>query len=318
MIYVVARAIINMRRTLASEFSNRIIIPCTAAIPEDSENATIKHSIKNSHSSNTARQLGTQSLYAFLGNVFTLAVGLPLQIYVARVIGTVGLGIYGLIDGAIFTANGFLNFGLAPTAVRFIPAHLERREYGAVRQLLRLGAAILISVGVIFYGVSLIALPYVVKFWPEVADYRHVVASMALLLPLGLLAFFLQQGLRGFQEIRYMVFGSSVLQLGVKASATVAAFAIGLRLEGYVFATILGNFVAVCWMAWGLKRKLDEFPNDTSKPFASPFPEWRRYATISYTMSLLSAAAARLDRFMLGAFVGSSAVGVLLVVNQLQ
>jgi hypothetical protein len=68
------------------------------------------------------RQLGSQTLYVLFGNLFTLSVGLPLQILVARVIGTAELGVSGLIDGAVSTANGFLGFGIAPTMVRFIPA----------------------------------------------------------------------------------------------------------------------------------------------------------------------------------------------------
>ncbi len=269
-------------------------------------------------SSATAHQLGTQTLYVVLGNIFTLAVGLPLQIYVARVIGTVGLGIYGLVDGAIFTANGFLNLGVAPTMVRFIPAYLERREYGAVRRLLRLGAVILLAVGGISYGLFLLALPRLEDFWSDLADHRYVIATMAVVSPLALLMYFLQQALRGFREIRYMVLGSSVMQLTTKAAATVAAFAVGLRLEGYVAATVLANLVGVLWMAWGLKRSVDRLPADGAEPTAPPLPQWRRYATICYSNSLLGAATARLDRFTLGAFVDSSTVGVLVVVNQLQ
>lgn len=277
-----------------------------------------QHSVHGLPSSATARQLGMQTFYVVLGNIFTLAVGLPLQIYVARVIGSVGLGIYGLIDGAIFTANGFLNLGVAPTMVRFIPAHLERREYGAVRRLLRLGAVILLAVGGISYGLFLLAFPYLENFWPDLADHRYVIATMAVVSPLTLLMYFLQQALRGFREIRYMILGSSVLQLTTKASATVLAFAVGLRLEGYVAATVLANLVGVLWMAWGLKRRVDQLPDNGAEPTAPPLRQWRRYATICYGNSLLGAATARLDRFMLGAFVDSSAVGVLVVVYQLQ
>ncbi len=265
-----------------------------------------------------ARQLGTQTLYVLSGNLFTLAVGLPLQIVVARVIGSASLGIYGLIDGAISTANGLLSFGIAPTAVRFIPAHLEKGEYGAVRRLLALGAAILLTAGGLAYIALLVVLPRLGQFWPQLAPHNFIVAVMALLLPLGLLMFFLQQALRGFREIRYIVFGSSVLQLTVKVLATIGAFAFGFRLEGYVLATVLANLVGLLWMARGLKRKVDELPAEESKPSAASLQQWWRYAAICYGAGLLDVASARLDRFMLGVFVDASAVGVLMVVLQLQ
>ena len=263
-------------------------------------------------------RLGTQTIYALIGNTFTLVVGLPLQIYVSRTLGARSLGVYALIDGAVFTAAGFLGFGVAQTAVRFLPEHLANNEYKNLRYLLRLGVIMLSVVGGLAYVGLLLALCILDRFWPTLAAYSHVVAIMGLMLPLGLLTYLLQQGLRGFQEIRYLVFGSSILQLSGKAAATCFAFAIGMSLEGYVLATVFGSLVGVSWMAWGLKHKLEQLPENESNRSAPPLRAWRRYAAICYSTSLLGVASARLDRFMLGAFVDSSAVGVLLVVYQLQ
>ena len=44
-----------------------------------------------------AGRVGVPTIYLLLGNLFTLVVGLPLQIYIARVLGAVGIGIYGLL-----------------------------------------------------------------------------------------------------------------------------------------------------------------------------------------------------------------------------
>lgn len=266
----------------------------------------------------TARRLGSQSLVALLGNLFTLAVGLPLQIYVSRVLGAGGLGVYGLLEGAVNTISSFLSFGLAQTAVRFVPAHLEKGEYDHVRCLLRFSVLALLLIGTLAYALLLIALPYLESYWPELEGQSQNAALMGLLLPLGLLMFLLQQGLRGFQEIRYMILGSSIVQLSVKAIITVAAFAVEMRLGGYIIATVVSTFVGVLWMAHGLRRKLDGLPRNKTEELRSPVGEWRRYSVISYSNSLLGAATSYIDRLLLGIFVGSSAVGVLLVLRQLQ
>ena len=57
-----------------------------------------------------ARRLGSQSVLVLLGNIFTLAIGLPLQIYVSRILGAGGLGVYGLLEGAVNTISG-LRYG---------------------------------------------------------------------------------------------------------------------------------------------------------------------------------------------------------------
>ena len=81
----------------------------------------------NERNANASR-LGGQVAFFMLGNLFTIGVGFPLQIYVARVLGASGLGVFSLLDGFVGVIVGLLAFGIAPTAVRFSPEHLERRE----------------------------------------------------------------------------------------------------------------------------------------------------------------------------------------------
>jgi len=267
---------------------------------------------------NTARRLGSQVAVVLLGNLFTFAVGLPLQIFVSRVLGAGGLGVYGLLEGGVNTAHGFLNFGLAQTVVRFVPAHLENGEYAQARRLVKVSSLLLLVAGALAYAFLLIMLPYLERFWFELRNQVYVVAVMGLMVPLGLLTFYFQQALRGLHKIRYMVYGSSIVQLSAKAALTVAAFLIGLKLSGYVLATVAASAVGALWMAYGVKRTLDRLPagaDGDPKPFLS---EWRRYAAYSYAGGLVAAATAYADRFVLAFVVGSTAVGVLVILRQLQ
>ncbi len=268
---------------------------------------------------NPARQLGGQAAFFFLGNVFTLLVGLPLQIYVARMLGASGLGVFSLIEGGVSLAAGLIAFGQAPTLVKFIPFHLERGEFPCVRQLVTRGATLLLAAGGLAYGAALLTLPLVEKIWPIVAEYRSAVIVMALLIPLSIISFFLQQGLRGFQEIRYIVIGSSFMQLAVKAVLSLALLAAGFHLMGYVWAVALSALFAVAWMAVGLKRRLSAMPSPVETECSSGNREaWRDYARVMYSGSLLGIGGSYLDRFVLGAFAGTNPVGILAVVKQLQ
>ena len=78
-----------------------------------------------SRKTNTVNRLGGQAAFFFVGNVFTLLVGLPLQVYVARILGAGGLGVFSLIEGVVGIVAGFLAFGLAPTLVKFIPVPFQ-------------------------------------------------------------------------------------------------------------------------------------------------------------------------------------------------
>src|SRR6516225_6490925 len=263
-----------------------------------------------------AGRIGVPTIYLLLGNLFTLVVGLPLQIYIARVLGAAGIGIYGLLETAMTTASGLLGFGVAMTVVRFVPEHLARREYGEVIGLIRSSALFLFATSGFAYTVLLFSLFFMGTLWPSVKGYRLEIGIMGLMIPLSLITSFLQQGLRGFQNIRGIVVGSSVIQLTMKALLTIGAFAIGLGLDGYMLASILGSLSCVIWLFVSLVNQIRALPLTT--PTISPLPRWRRFALASYSGSLLDTTTSGLDRFLLGAFIGSSAVGILVVVRQLK
>jgi len=262
-------------------------------------------------------RLGTQALVLFLGNAFTLCVGLPLQIYVARVLGAADLGVFSLIEAATGLLSGLLSFGIAAAVVKFIPQHLEKGEFQSIKRLLLRGAMVLGIGGGLAYVCMVLLAPSALVWWPELAQYKTVIDVMALLTPLGLLMFLLQQGLRGFQEIRYVVIGSSVLQLTVKAVLTVALLVLGFGLLGYATAVVLSTSVATIWMVVGLWRKVAALPRNIEPSIADNASAWRSYAAVMYSNSLLGLIAAHLGRFVLAAFFGPSPVGVWSVVTQL-
>lgn len=270
-----------------------------------------------SHSPST--KLAGQSAYFLAGNVFTLIAGFAFQVYLANQLGAEGLGLFGLYEAAIATLVGLLSFGLAPTAVKFIPHFMVNSSYSAVRHFLRIGFRFLLLVGGGGYLMLLfvsIAGPWV---FPAYADILGPLPVMGFMLPLGLMLFFSTQSLRGFHDIRYIVMGSSFLQLTAKIIFTVILFKLGYQLIGYIWAVVLSSLVALLWMLKGLERhrrgmsgnSIDEDPKANEK-------SWHGYAKVMYGNSLLSVVAAQLDRFLIGFFVGASGVGVLMTVKILQ
>jgi O-antigen/teichoic acid export membrane protein len=269
--------------------------------------------------SKAVRQLGGQTAWFMAGNFFTLLVGFPLQIYVARKLGPNGLGIFSLVEGSMALIAGLLGFGIAQSLVKFIPGHLERGEFASVRNLLKLGFYILLCSGCVAYVLLIVMFPLIFSIWPEIAPYRSLLMVMGLLIPLSLLLYYLQQGLRGFQEIRQIVFGNSFLQLLLKAFLAVAFLSLGFGLAGYAWAIVVSMLVAGIYLAGGLWRRIRSLhlTLDTSDP-DSHKNNWRQYAKVQYATSLLSLGSTYLDRFLLAMFAGMSPVGVLVIAKQLQ
>jgi O-antigen/teichoic acid export membrane protein len=262
-------------------------------------------------------RLGSQSALILLGNVITLLVGLPLQVFVSRKLGADGLGVFGLIESGIGIVAGLMAFGAAPALVRFIPAYLEQGRYNGVRALVGKGAKLLLLAGVSSYIALLAALPLVTAMWPALDGWRTEIVWMGLLIPVGLFAFYFQQGLRALQEIFQIVLASSFLQVFAKAALAVLLLSLGFGLLGYVIATVLSIGCACVWtgtVLWRKLRAIGPSADDGDAESAS----WRRYAAIQYGGSVLGLATQYLDRFLLGAFIGATPVGILMVVRQLQ
>lgn len=114
-----------------------------------------------------------------------------------------------------------------------------------------------------------------------------------------------------------MMIGSVFLQLTLKVIFVIVFFSLGFKLIGYVWAVVCAAFIAILWLAYGLKKKLNSMPKPPTSDGDNKFPEWRKYATIMYSSNILSNSTSYADRFFLGYFANASSVGVYAVVNQL-
>ena len=272
--------------------------------------------LESQDNSQTSTRLGGQALYLLLGNIFTLVVGFPLQVFVARTLGAESLGIFSLFDGAVSLGVDLCSFGLAPALVKFIPHCLAQNEHAAVRLLVKRGSLMLMVAGT---AVVLVVWALVLaKVRITLLASQPLLASiMVLLVPLGLLTYFVQQALRGFLEVRYMVMGTSILQLGVKAVVAVLLLQLGLGLAGYVIAVVVATLCSCLWLAVGLWRKLQSIPSTSATRADGYKKEWRDFALVMYGNSMLGVGATYLDRFLLGWLNGATPVGVLMLLKQL-
>ena len=264
-----------------------------------------------------ALRIAGQVLYVFGGGAFTLLVGLPLQIYVVRSLGAQQFGAYSVVEGALATIANLLAFGIAPTAVRFIPEHLARGQSGHVRSLVALATVALLAIGSAGAAVTALLSHEVIAWWGMDRNVQTVIAVMVLTIPIGLLTFLYQQILRGFQEIFIMIFVSSVVTLTAKAALTVLLIRDGWGTVGYAWAVVLSSGLGLTLMAGAAVRLLWRLERTGEEP-ARPMRLWIRYASVLYANGLFSTAVQYMDRFLVGALIGADGVATLVVARQLQ
>ncbi len=251
------------------------------------------------------------------GNVFTLVAGLPFQIYVARVLGVNQLGVFGLVEAVVVTLSGFVGFGIAQTAVRFIPEYLAKGEHEHIRKLALL-ATLALTVSGVALASCIVLLSQPVMAWSGIEPAEaKLVDVMALTAPIGLLTFLYQQILRGFQKIIIMIVGTSFVALMVKIVVAVMLFRAGWGVQGYAWAVVGGGVAALAFMIAATMRLIFRLDRPATA-IPAPLGCWARYASISYATGQASNIIVHFDRFLLGATIGTEAVATLMVVRQLQ
>jgi len=265
----------------------------------------------------TAKKLGTQVLFFISGNVYTLIVGFTLQLYVAKTLGAHNLGIFSLLEAGVAIVAGFLGFGIAPTLVKYIPVHLEKKEYSNVKRLLKVCFFTLLISGLLAIVLIYLLFPIVLDYWPNLAEHKVAALTMLLMIPISLISFYYQQGLRGFQEFKHMILGATFIQLTLKVILVVFFFSGGILLMGYIWAVILSAFISLLWMAYGLRKKVKAMPMADNVENNSRFLEWKNYSVVMYSSSFVSNSMSYLDRFLIGFFVSANAVGVYVVARML-
>ena len=201
------------------------------------------------------------------------------------VVGPGGVGVYGLLEAAMATASGLLGFGVGMTVLRFVPEHLARCEYGEAVGLIRGSTLLLFATSGLACVVLLLLLPWIGNLWPSVEGYRWGDRDNGPDNSGVPFCLFLQQALRGFQEIRSIIVGSSLIQLVMKLLLTVGVFAAGLGLDGYILASVLASLSGVVWLSYSLVNQIRALPAAT--PTISPLRKWLRFALASLSGSLL-------------------------------
>ena len=259
-----------------------------------------------------ASKVAGQSSIFLAGNVFTLVVGFTFQIYLARNLGAEGLGVFGLLESVIGSIVALLGLGIAQTALRFLPEHMVRQEYAKVYSLIKGGAYLLTLLGALAVAVIIMLLPWLMPLSADFGVYSKEVLSAVLLIPLGLLLYFFSQVLRGFYDVRHIVFGTSFLQLTVKLMVAMPVLWFGYGVLGYIWAVVVSTTIALGWMLLGVRKHLSKIP-DASKLVRVNDHQWQAYSRIMYGFALLQFWVAPLERFLVGYIAGVGAIGIVMI-----
>jgi O-antigen/teichoic acid export membrane protein len=264
-----------------------------------------------------ASRLASQSGLVMLGNIFTLLVGFPFQIYLARKLGVNQLGALGLLEVVAQTLGAIFSFGLGFSLVRFIPQYAGQGQNRHVTSLLVMVFTVTVCAGIAAATLVMIGYPTLLHWMPELYPYAELLPLTAFMTLLGMLIAISQQALRAFFDIRHMILMSSFVQLVIKVVMAIFLLWLGWELMGYMIAVVVSSVVALTGMLWWIYINMKRLDRTAEVIAPESRKLWVSYSRVMYGTYMLGVIGPFAERLLLVGLIDLASVGVLLVIRQL-
>ena len=197
-----------------------------------------------------------QSAVYFLGTVISVIVGFFFKVYLSRVLGADGLGIYSLGITTIGVLGIFLSFGYGNGLIRFISKYKATQNYNKLLSYLTntsiINLCVVLPISILFYFFPEIIADNMLKT-PKLKEYIPLFGLMMFVNSFLVLA---EQTIRGLQEVKKSTIINTFLRLPFKIGLVVLFFNWGWRIEGYIIAEVLGSVLAFIFLKILIKRLL--------------------------------------------------------------
>ncbi len=263
-------------------------------------------------------RLAGQSGLVMLGNLFTLLVGFPFQVYLANKLGAHQLGVFGIFEVLAQTAGAVFSLGLGFTLIRYLPQHVGQGWHRHARNLLSAAFAVTACAGIVAAVMVATGRPLLLAWMPELGPYADLFILAAIMTWMGMMIWLSQHALRAFFDVRRMIAMSSFLQLLVKVLITIVLLWLGWELMGYMVAVVVSAAVALTGMLLGIRAHVKRLERSTEAISRETETSWLAYSRTMYGTYLLGVMSPPVERFLLAGVIDLASVGVLMAVRQLQ
>lgn len=263
-------------------------------------------------------RLADQSGVVMLGNLFTLLVGFPFQVYLANKLGAHQLGVFGIFEVVAQTAAAVFGLGLGFTLVRYLPQHVGQGLHRHARNLLTTAFSVTACAGIVAAVLVAMGNRLLLAGMPELRPYVDLFPLAAIMTWLGMMIWISQHALRAFFDVRCMIAMSSFLQLLIKVLIAIALLWLGWELMGYMVAVVISAAVALTGMLLGIHAHVKRLSHTTESISRETKTSWLSYSRTMYGTYLLGIMSPPAERFLLAGMIDLASVGVLMAVRQLQ
>lgn len=249
------------------------------------------------------------SIY-FAGTVFTLALGYPFKIYLARILGAEALGLYALGMTIIGFLGIFNSLGIPQSAVRFVSAYLANGKSELLRGFLLRGASLLLFVNLFFGAVVWLTGPWIATHLYHAPMLSPYFGWFAAIMFLGVMNGFLGQVLSGYKDVARRTFITNFVGSPLTMVLTIVLVTVGFGLRGYIAAQVLsalGVALLLLIIVWKLTPR-------AARSFSSSVPTFEKevisFSAAALGLGFVEFVLAQADKILIGLYLDARALGI--------
>lgn len=178
-----------------------------------------------------------------------------LTVFITRTIGPEQYGIYMLGLTFLLLIRALVLLGMESAMVRFVALHLARKEDGQVKGVIDSGIKIAAASSLLIsITIFILAYPIAVKLFDK-SELVPILRILVMALPFMALTQIFLSALQGATLVKYGILIDEVLRPTIRFIVIAAAFAIGLRLIGVVWAWVIAALILFLLSGYFLKQE---------------------------------------------------------------
>lgn len=255
-------------------------------------------------------RISRHSTVYFAGSVFTAGAGYLFKIYVARVLGADGLGIYALGMTIVGFLGIFNGLGLPQAATRFVAAYSATGQWQNLHVFLRRISILLLFANAALAIAIMIAGPWIAQHIYHAPALVPYLPFFAALLALGGLSTFCGQILAGYKDVAIRTVVTNFIGSPLNIVIGVVVLSAGFALRGYLLSQVVSAAVVLFLLitiAWRIT------PLEARRSPRGPVTLEREvfwFSAAALGISFLEFLLAQTDKVLLGVFLDVREVGI--------
>jgi len=255
-------------------------------------------------------QISRHSTVFFAGSMFTAAAGYLFKVYVARVLGADGLGIYALGMTLVGFLGIFNGLGLPQAAIRFVASYSATAQWQRLHDFLRKISILLFGANAALAFVVVFAGPWLASHVYHAPELVRYLPYFAALLALGGLSTFCGQILAGYKDVAIRTVVTNFIGSPLNIVIGVIALSAGFALRGYLLGQVGSGVVVLLLLLATVWKKTPPQARRSPRVALATESEVIWFSAAALGVSFLEFLLAQTDKVLLGVFLDVREVGI--------